>query len=52
MDIEKEKAKSKAERNRKRKLKNQINRTIRRDEKNFLRRLMTIGPDCGMEYGN
>jgi len=50
--MEKQKGKTKAERNRKQKIEKQIRRTERRDEKQFLKRLMWIDPDFQIEYGN
>ena len=43
-----EKSKSKAERRRIKKLKNLANRAIRRNEKDFIKRLMRVNPGCGM----
>jgi len=52
MENERQKAKSKAERKRKRNLKKQIKRTIRREEKDFLYRLMKLDIYNQVEYGN
>jgi len=52
METAKQKAKTRAERNRKKNLKKQIKRTMRREEKDFLYRLMKLDIYNQVEYGN